>query len=158
MFGILNLHKPPGMTSRQAVDRIERLVRPDKAGHAGTLDPLAEGVLVVCVGPATRLIEYVQQMRKSYRGTFQLGCDSDTEDITGQVHALPDPPIPSRAAIEQAATAFVGTIEQCPPAYSALKVAGRRAYALARAGHKVELAPAQWTFTGSKSSTIATRC
>ncbi len=77
LSGILNLDKPSGMTSRRAVDMVQRLVRPAKVGHAGTLDPLATGVLVVCVGAATRLIEYVQRMPKSYIGTFLLGRQSD---------------------------------------------------------------------------------
>ena len=103
MFGILNLHKSSGISSRRAVDIIQRLVRPAKAGHAGTLDPLASGVLVVCVGPATRLIEYVQRMPKSYRGTFLLGQESNTEDIEGDVVSLIDPPVPSRDELERAA-------------------------------------------------------
>lgn len=141
MFGLLNLHKPIGITSRDAVNIVARLVRPAKVGHAGTLDPLAEGVLVIGIGPATRLVEYVQQMEKRYRGEFLLGRESDTEDIEGQVIELVDPPIPSRDAIEAAACGFVGEIEQRPPQYSALKVSGRPAYELARRGQTVELAP-----------------
>lgn len=140
LFGIINLNKPPGITSRQAVDRVARLVRPAKAGHAGTLDPLASGVLVVCVGPATRLIEYVQRMPKTYRATFLLGRHSNTEDIEGDIVLLENPPVPSRADLEQAARALTGTIQQRPPAFSALKVGGRRAYDLARQGHDVDLA------------------
>lgn len=138
--GLLNIAKPAGLTSRQVVDRVQRLVRPAKAGHAGTLDPLATGVLVVCVGQATRLIEYVQQMPKTYVGEFLFGRTSDTEDATGTVVELIDPPVPSRADIESAIPNFLGTIQQRPPAYSALKVAGRRAYDLARAGEEFELA------------------
>lgn len=139
--GILNIAKAGGMTSRRVVDKVQRLVRPAKAGHAGTLDPLATGVLVVCIGQATRLIEYVQRMPKTYEGTFLLGRTSDTEDIEGAVVELVSPPEPSREAIEQAATKFLGTIQQRPPAYSALKVQGQRAYNLARAGKTVDLAP-----------------
>ena len=84
-FGILNINKPSGITSRRAVDKVERLVRPAKAGHAGTLDPLASGVLVMCIGSATRLIEHVQQMPKSYRGTFLLGRRSDSLDTDCEV-------------------------------------------------------------------------
>lgn len=138
--GLLNIAKPPGLTSRQVVDRVQRLVRPAKAGHAGTLDPLATGVLVVCVGQATRLIEYVQRMQKTYVGEFLLGRTSDTEDSTGAVVELVDPPLPTRAAIEAAIPKFLGTIQQRPPAYSALKIEGRRAYDLARAGEEFELA------------------
>ena len=90
--GLLNVNKPAGMTSRQAVNIVQRLSRPAKAGHAGTLDPLARGVLAVCVGSATRLIEYVQRMPKQYVGTFLLGRQSATEDIEGEVTELPGAP------------------------------------------------------------------
>ena len=140
-YGILNLNKPPAVTSRDVVNQIQRLVRPAKVGHAGTLDPLATGVLVVCVGAATRLIEYVQRMPKGYTGTFLLGRSSPTEDIEGDVTELDNPPVPTREQIEIAAAALVGHIEQRPPIYSALKVDGRRAYALARKGKEVELKP-----------------
>lgn len=139
--GELNLNKPTGMTSRRAVDWVQRLAHPAKVGHAGTLDPLAEGVLVVCVGAATRLIEYVQQMPKGYTGTFLLGRRSPTEDIDGEVTELDNPPVPTAEQIATAAKALVGRIEQRPPAYSALKVRGRRAYDLARKGQPVELEP-----------------
>ena len=140
MFGLLNLNKPAGVTSRDVVNRVERLVRPAKVGHAGTLDPLATGVLVVGVGPATRLVEYVQRMPKTYCGTFLLGRTSNTEDIEGQVRELPDPPQPTKGAICEAMLRFVGTIDQVPPAFSALKLRGQRAYDLARRGQPVELA------------------
>jgi tRNA pseudouridine55 synthase len=140
-FGILNINKPAGVTSRWVVDRVQRLVRPDKVGHAGTLDPLATGVLVVALGQATRLIEYVQQSRKSYRGTFLLGRSSDTEDTDGTVTELPDAPIPQLSELKAAAARMIGEIQQRPPAYSAIKVEGQRAYDLARAGRPVELAP-----------------
>lgn len=141
LSGILNLAKPSGVTSRRALDVVARLVRPTKAGHAGTLDPLASGVLVVCVGQATRLIEYVQRMPKTYEATFLLGRTSDTEDIEGTVAELIDPPVPTREQIERAAASLVGEIQQRPPVFSALKVQGRRAYDLARAGEEVDLAP-----------------
>lgn len=139
--GILNVAKAGGMTSRRVVDKVQRFVRPAKAGHAGTLDPLATGVLVVCIGQATRLIEYVQRMPKTYEGTFLLGRTSDTEDVEGTIVELVNPPEPTREAIEQAAMKFFGTVQQRPPAYSALKVQGQRAYDLARAGKTVDLAP-----------------
>ncbi len=139
--GLLNLNKPAGMTSREAVNRVQRFVHPAKVGHAGTLDPLATGVLVVCVGAATRLIEYVQRMPKSYTGTFLLGRSSATEDIEGEVTELPGAPVPTHEEIVAAAERLVGRIEQRPPAFSALKVAGRRAYKLARRGEPVELKP-----------------
>jgi tRNA pseudouridine55 synthase len=140
VFGLLNVNKPAGVTSRDVVNSVQRLVRPHKVGHAGTLDPLATGVLVVAIGPATRLIEYIQRMLKTYRATFLLGQTSDTEDIEGNVRELPDPPRPTAEQIQAAIPSFVGTIEQVPPAFSALKVAGQRAYDLARQGRTVELA------------------
>jgi tRNA pseudouridine55 synthase len=141
MFGLLNLDKTAGVTSRDVVNRVQRLVNPHKVGHAGTLDPLATGVLVVAVGAATRLIEYVQRMPKTYRATFLLGRTSNTEDVEGTVTIEIDPVIPTRAHLAGALPKFTGTIEQRPPAFSALKVAGQRAHDLARRGSAVELAP-----------------
>jgi tRNA pseudouridine55 synthase len=140
-FGIIVVDKPAGATSRQVVSRIERLVRPAKAGHAGTLDPLAVGVLVVCVGHATRLIEYIQRMPKRYLGTFLLGRTSPSDDAELPATMLVDPPTPTRDQLEVAARRLVGRIEQRPPVYSAIKLAGRRAYDLARAGRTVTIAP-----------------
>ncbi|MBU4397786.1 MAG: tRNA pseudouridine(55) synthase TruB, partial [Planctomycetes bacterium] len=137
--GILNLNKPAGISSRRAVDLVKRLVRPAKVGHAGTLDPLATGVLVVCVGAATRLTEYVQRMPKRYLGTFLLGRRSPTEDVEGDVTELSDAPVPTHAQIAAAAECFVGRIAQRPPSFSAIKVKGRRAYKLARGGQRVQL-------------------
>lgn len=141
MFGLLNLDKPSGMTSRDAVNRVQRLVKPHKVGHAGTLDPLATGVLVVALGSATRLVEYIQRMPKTYRVTFLLGRTSDTEDVEGEVVELTNVGVPSEEQIRAAASRFIGTIKQRPPAYSAVKVGGRRAYQRARSGEAVELAP-----------------
>ena len=141
LVGLLNLNKPSGMTSRDAVDCVQRVVGPLKAGHAGTLDPLASGVLVVCVGAATRLIEYVQRMTKHYAATFLLGRQSPTEDIEGGASELENPPVPTLPQITAAAAALTGTIRQRPPAFSAIKVGGRRAYELARRGKPVELEP-----------------
>lgn len=138
--GLLNLNKPIGATSRDVVNRISRPLRKIKVGHAGTLDPLASGVLVVCVGAATRLIEYVQRMPKTYRATIRLGATSDTLDADGRVVEMVDPPRPTEAQVRVALMTQVGTIEQMPPQFSALKVAGQRAYDLARAGQNVELA------------------
>ena len=141
MFGLINLNKPAGKTSRDAVNHIQRLCRPAKVGHAGTLDPLATGVLVIGVGPATRLVEYEQRMPKRYRATFLLGQRSDTEDISGDVQMLKSPRCPSAAELAGTLPDFLGDIQQRPPAYSALKVQGRRAYDLARRGESVQLAP-----------------
>lgn len=139
--GLLNVAKPAGWTSRDVVNRVQRLVKPAKVGHAGTLDPLATGVLVVCVGSATRLISFVQAAPKRYRGRFRLGLSSDTEDITGQLTVRSGAERIRRTDLETLLPALTGTILQRPPAYSALHVAGERAYDLARAGKVVELAP-----------------
>jgi tRNA pseudouridine55 synthase len=142
MFGFLNINKPAGVTSRDVVNQIQRLLpREIRIGHAGTLDPMATGVLVLCVGPATRLVPYVQEQKKSYRAVFRLGCRSDTDDSTGAVVETPDVRVPSRDEVEAKLHQFRGTIVQTPPQYSALRVNGKRAYDLARSGVAVELAP-----------------
>ena len=140
LFGLLNIDKPRGLTSRDAVNRVERLVRPAKAGHAGTLDPLATGVLVICVGQATRLIQYVQQMRKQYRATFLLGCTSESDDTERELVAIPNAIVPTLEQIDAALPQFMGDIQQRPPAHSAIKIGGKRAYKLARKGADFELA------------------
>lgn len=139
--GILNVNKPSGRTSRRVVDQIEQLCRPEKVGHAGTLDPLATGVLVVCVGQATRLVQYIQRMRKQYRATFLLGARSNTDDTEGEITVVPTGPRPDLVAIESALPHFLGEIQQRPPSHSAIKIGGRRAYALARKGTLFELSP-----------------
>ncbi len=138
--GLLNLDKPGGMTSRDVVDLIARPLRKLKVGHAGTLDPLASGVLVVSIGSATRLIEYVQRMPKSYRAVIRLGARSDTLDADGRIEVQEAPGVPAEEEVRSALDSQVGTIDQVPPQFSALKVAGRRAYDLARSGQTVELA------------------
>ncbi len=139
--GVLNVNKPAGVTSRDVVNQVTRILRKTKVGHAGTLDPLATGVLVVCVGAATRLIEYVQRMPKTYRTVIRLGATSDTLDADGQVVEEENPRVPSLDEVQTAIAGQVGTIQQQPPAFSALKVEGQRAYDLARSGQEVELAP-----------------
>lgn len=142
MIGLLNFNKPTGVTSRDAVDRVQRRVpRKTKVGHAGTLDPLAEGVLLICVGRATRLIPYIHLLSKSYHATFQLGCESVTEDTEGELIARPADPQPTLEQIQSVLPSFLGEIMQRPPKFSALKVDGTRAYKLARGGNEVELAP-----------------
>lgn len=141
MIGIVNLNKPLGASSRAAVDAIKRLVRPIKVGHAGTLDPLATGVLVVAIGRATRLIDRLQQMPKRYRGTFILGVTSPTEDVESDYEPIPNAAMPTIEQLEAVLPRFAGEIMQTPPRYSAVKVDGRRAYKLARKGSDFELAP-----------------
>lgn len=140
MFGVLNLHKPDGVTSRDVVNVVQRRIRPVKTGHAGTLDPMATGVLLVCVGKATKLISLLQQSPKTYEADFDFGVRSDTDDSTGEIEevAITTQP-PDESILQQVISDFVGTIEQVPPAYSAVKVDGRRAYTKARRGDSFEL-------------------
>jgi tRNA pseudouridine55 synthase len=140
--GLLVLDKPGGITSRDAVDRALRwFPRGTRMGHTGTLDPLATGVLVLCLGSATRLTEYVQRMGKVYRAGIRLGARSDTDDADGTVTPVAGAVAPEADALAGCLAAFVGTIEQVPPAHSAAKVGGRRAYDLARGGEEVHLRP-----------------
>jgi tRNA pseudouridine55 synthase len=140
MFGVLNLNKPAGVTSRDVVNVVQRLVKPTKVGHAGTLDPMATGVLLVCVGGATRLISLLQRSSKTYVAAFRLGQRSDTDDSTGTVTEVSiDGDVPSEQKVCDVLQSFVGTIDQVPPAFSAVKVNGQRAYAKARRGETVEL-------------------
>lgn len=142
MNGLLVIDKPAGMTSRDAVNRVQRwFPRKTKIGHTGTLDPLAAGVLVVCIGAATRLADYVQAMGKSYSSRFHLGATSATDDADGEITETPSAKPPTREEIDAALASFVGMIEQVPPAVSALKLEGRRAHELARKGEPVALAP-----------------
>jgi tRNA pseudouridine55 synthase len=139
--GFLVLNKPAGITSRAAVDRAARwFPRRTRLGHTGTLDPLATGVLVLAVGQANRLSEYVQQMEKVYRAGIRLGASSDTDDADGHITPTEAAAPSSREAVEHCLQALTGQVLQTPPAFSAAKVAGRRAYRLARGGDKVELA------------------
>jgi tRNA pseudouridine55 synthase len=141
MNGLLVIDKPTGMTSRDAVNRVQRwFPRRTKIGHTGTLDPLATGVLVVCIGQATRLADYVQAMGKSYASRFRLGATSTSDDADGTVTATPNATPPTRDQIDAALSRFIGVIEQVPPAVSALKVEGQRAHDLVRKGAEVKLA------------------
>jgi tRNA pseudouridine55 synthase len=140
VHGLLVLDKPGGMTSRDVVNRVQRwFPRGTKIGHAGTLDPLATGVLVLGLGQATRLIEYVQRMAKEYHAGLRLGARSDSDDADGRIEEVAVRQPPARGQVEACLRCFVGEIEQVPPAYSAAKVAGQRAYDLARRGEGVEL-------------------
>lgn len=139
--GILNINKPKGWTSHDVVARVRRLPGIRRAGHAGTLDPLATGVLLVCVGHATRLAEYLMGGQKVYRAVAQLGVASDTYDSEGTVTAQAPVPPYDRQDLQRALAAFVGQIVQTPPPFSAVKQDGVPAYRRARRGEKVELAP-----------------
>jgi tRNA pseudouridine55 synthase len=138
--GLLVLDKPGGITSRDAVDRAQSwFPRGARLGHTGTLDPLATGVLVLCVGVATRMTEYVQRMEKVYRSGLLLGARSDTDDADGTITPVADAEPPKRDAVETALQQFVGEIDQVPPHYSAAYLGGQRAYELARQGKEVAL-------------------
>lgn len=140
--GFLILDKPPGITSRRALDIAQKwFPKGTRIGHAGTLDPLATGVLVVAVGRGTRLIEYVQLMEKEYHAVITLGATSNTDDADGTLTPFPSAQPPIREEIDLHLTSFRGEIDQTPPAFSAAKVEGRRAHKLARRGVEVDLAP-----------------
>jgi tRNA pseudouridine55 synthase len=140
--GLLVIDKPEGLTSRAVVNRLQSVFRPGtRLGHTGTLDPLATGVLVVCVGAACRLSEYVQRMEKTYEARFRLGARSTTDDREGVMEEVSGAQPPQENAILQALQSFVGETAQIPPAFSAAKTTGRRAYDLARSGREVSLNP-----------------
>lgn len=135
--GVLTVHKGEGVTSHDVVNRVRRLYNTKRVGHAGTLDPLATGVLVVLVGRAAKACEYISSDRKTYRATLRLGLTTDTEDITGEVLTRSDE-IPDVETVEAVCREFVGELKQIPPMYSALKVNGQKLYDLARQGVTVE--------------------
>ena len=137
--GWLILDKPVGMTSTQAVSRLKRVFNAKKAGHAGTLDPLASGILPVAFGEATKTVPFVQDGEKAYRFTVKWGVETNTDDTEGQP-VRESAARPTREAVLAALPKFTGEIMQVPPAFSAIKVDGERAYDLARDGEKVELA------------------
>lgn len=142
--GWLILDKPQGMTSTHAVSRLKRIFNAKKAGHAGTLDPLATGILPVAFGEATKTVPFVQDGEKAYRFTVKWGAETDSDDADGSVTRTSDLR-PDAEAILGFLPRFIGTILQTPPAYSAIKINGERAYDLARDGEKVELTPREVT-------------
>ncbi len=144
--GLLNLYKPAGPTSHDLVSWVRFGTRIKKVGHAGTLDPMASGVLVLCLGTATRLSEYVMGSPKTYRARVHFGVETDSYDTEGTVTAENPTPI-RREQIETALGAFCGTIQQLPPVYSAIKQGGKRLYKLARAGKEIERTPRTVTIT-----------
>lgn len=145
--GVLIVAKPSGPTSHDVVGLVRRLSSTRRVGHGGTLDPFAAGVLPVFLGRATRLVEYHLGASKRYRATICFGETSTTDDIDGERTPVAGPPV-TRTAVETALAGFVGPIRQVPPDYSAVQVAGRRAYQMARAGEPVELAPRDVTIEG----------
>ncbi|MFN8435601.1 MAG: tRNA pseudouridine(55) synthase TruB [Anaerolineales bacterium] len=139
--GALVIDKPVGMTSHDVVQAIRNGTGLRRAGHTGTLDPRASGVLVILVGPAVRLSEYVSASDKRYQAIIRLGGTTDTYDAEGKFTPTKDPSHITEAEFEEALKTFVGEIEQTPPPYSAVKVQGRKAYEMARKGEEVELEP-----------------
>ncbi|MBM4412658.1 MAG: tRNA pseudouridine(55) synthase TruB [Chloroflexi bacterium] len=166
MHGFINIDKPTGITSHDVVARLRRITRIKRIGHAGTLDPAASGVLVVAIGQATRLIEYVQDdTHKTYDALIALGTATDSDDATGTViHSAPLPQLDAHR-LEQTLRQFVGTIQQVPPKVSAIHVDGQRMYDLARQGKAPELPSRQvivysltlhsWSYS---SITLTVRC
>ena len=138
--GVIAIDKPAGVSSRRVVDAVAAALGTKSVGHAGTLDPLATGVVVVCVGQATKFVDFVHDLPKHYRGTFLLGRSSPSDDLETEAVMEPAPVRPSRADLDAALPAFRGAILQRPCDYSAVHVAGKRAYRLARKGRPVEIA------------------
>lgn len=137
MNGILNVYKPAGMTSHDVVAILRRMTRMKRIGHTGTLDPMATGVLPVCFGKATKIVEFLSSEDKTYRCEMRLGLVSDTQDIWGNTIPVPAP-LPEPEAVRQTLCAMVGEIHQKPPMYSAVKVGGKKLYELARKGIEIE--------------------
>lgn len=143
MFGFLNVYKPTGKTSHDVVAIVRRITKIKQIGHTGTLDPFAEGVLPICIGKATRLIEYLND-EKAYIGTVQFGSSTTTYDTEGEVVKTSDK-IVTQEDLEENLKFFRGEIEQLPPIYSAIKVNGKKLYEYARAGQEVKIEPRKVT-------------
>ena len=143
LSGILLVDKPAGLTSHDVVERVRRATGERRVGHAGTLDPMATGLLVVLVGPATRLAPYLTAAEKTYVARIAFGAETDTDDAEGTVTRTADVPgaILDAAAAQRELDALLGESQQVPPAYSAIKVDGKVAHRVARSGGEVELAP-----------------
>lgn len=145
MDGVLVIDKPKGPTSFDVVRQVRGLLKVKKVGHTGTLDPMATGVLPLCLGEATKVAGFITEGDKAYDAVVRLGVETDTQDAEGKVVAeAPVPPL-SAALLEEVLARFRGTFEQVPPMYSAVKVGGKRLYELARAGEEVERASRQVT-------------
>nr|BDT32807.1 tRNA pseudouridine(55) synthase TruB [Myxococcus sp. MH1] len=145
MDGVLVIDKPTGPTSFDVVRQVRSLLKLKKVGHTGTLDPMATGVLPLCLGEATKVAGFITEGDKAYDATVRLGAETDTQDAEGQVTARAPVPALTPALLEAALARFRGPFEQVPPMYSAVKVAGKRLYELARAGEEVERAARQVT-------------
>lgn len=144
MNGYLLINKSKGPTSHDIVYQVRKITQTRKVGHTGTLDPMATGLLVICVGNATKAADYITNGNKAYLATMQLGLVSDTLDITGNVQKLPEKEIPQET-IRKVIQSFIGEQLQLPPMYSAKKIGGQKLYELARKGNDVERKPAKIT-------------
>lgn len=138
MEGIININKPSGITSFDVIRVLRRVLKEKRIGHTGTLDPLAEGVLVVCLGRATRLVQDIEGYSKIYTAGFELGYRTDTYDIEGKTIEESEKKSATRDELDRVLKKFIGDIKQIPPMYSALKVDGQKLYDLARKGIEVE--------------------
>jgi tRNA pseudouridine55 synthase len=145
MDGVLIIRKPAGPTSHDIVNEVRYIFAQKKVGHAGTLDPMATGVLIVCLGKATRIVDYLMGLPKEYRARMILGRTTDTQDSTGNIISERDSSQITREMLEQAASRFIGEIEQVPPMTSAIKHKGKPLYKFAREGKSVERAPRKVT-------------
>lgn len=138
MFGFVNLNKPAGFTSHDCIAKLRRLLNTRKIGHGGTLDPAATGVLPIAVGKATRLLQFLPTS-KAYRATIRLGIATTTDDLEGDIIKQVEKVNLTQTQIEAALSTFIGTIDQVPPIYSAIKKDGRKLYNLARQGKEIEI-------------------
>jgi tRNA pseudouridine55 synthase len=145
MNGVLVVDKPKGVTSFDVVREVRRAMRIKKVGHTGTLDPMATGVLPVCIGDATKIAQFITDATKSYDAVVRLGATTDTLDAEGKVLVQTPVPALELTMVDRVLDAFRGTFLQTPPMYSAVKVGGRRLYELARAGEEVERSPREVT-------------
>jgi len=158
--GLLLVDKPAGITSHDVVSIVRRSVNTRRVGHAGTLDPFATGLLVMLLGPGTRLLPFMDGEPKVYDATITFGRETDTDDATGAVTR--EAPLATERAVDEAITKLTGELDQVPPAYSAKKVGGTRAYAAARRGQQVDLVPARivvhrWEMLSRDTATIHVR-
>jgi len=151
---VININKPAGWTSQDVCTKVKHILHVKKAGHTGTLDPMATGVLPVCLGKATRVIEYYGNDPKAYHAVMKLGIETDTLDITGEIIRTGSYAKVTEKAVREAFRAYTGVIEQTPPKYSALMIDGKRAYDLARAGEEFEIRSRAITVYENKVSKI----
>lgn len=165
LFGFLNIYKPKGLTSHDVVARLRKITKVRQIGHTGTLDPFATGVLPICIGKATRLIEYLDD-DKEYLATVQFGKNTATYDLEGEITATFDKKV-TEENVKNALKAFEGEISQIPPIYSAIKVNGKKLYDYARQGQDIEIKPRKVTISKielkgfdktSQSAKIAVAC